>query len=94
MDRDYAAEHKLSSLARAVGISPFHLARVFRELTGVPPHLYLCCARLQNAARSLREGASVTEACFTSGFQNLSHFSRQFRRHFGVKPSTYAAKLR
>jgi len=90
--RHYSAEQRLAWLARSVGMSPFHFARVFRELVGLPPHAYLRRIRLQQAARSLREGQSVTEACFTSGFQNLSHFSRQFFRHFGVKPSSYRAR--
>jgi AraC family transcriptional regulator len=93
IDRHYAAEQRLAWLARSVGMSPFHFARIFRELVGIPPHSYLRRVRLQQAARSLREGASVTEACFTSGYQNLSHFSRQFYRHFGVKASTYARQV-
>jgi AraC-like DNA-binding protein len=71
-------------------MSAFHFARVFRELSGTPPHQFLLSIRLREAARRLREGASVTEACYGSGFQNLSHFSRQFTRRFGVKPSLYA----
>jgi len=54
-----ADQHTLAGLARSVGMSPFHFARVFRELTGVPPHAYLCRARLRHAAHSLREGTSV-----------------------------------
>jgi AraC-like DNA-binding protein len=93
IDQHYAEEHKLAWLAHAVGMSPFHFARIFRELVGIPPHSYLRRIRLQQAARSLREGTSVTEACFISGFQNLSHFSRQFYRHFGIKASTYARRF-
>ena len=69
----------------------FHFTRVFAALTGMPPHRYLLRARLDAAARMLREGASVTETCFACGFANLSHFSRSFARRFGVAPSRYAA---
>ena len=89
IDRHCDGAYTLVRLARSVGMSQFHFARVFRELVGVPPHAYLRRTRLQHAARRLREGDSVTEACFASGFQNLSHFTRQFQRHYGVKPSTY-----
>jgi AraC family transcriptional regulator len=92
LDHRPAEHHTLAKLARSVAMSPFHFARIFRELTGIPPHAYLCRARLRHAANSLREGSSVTEACLNSGFQNLSHFCRQFQRHFGVKASVYTAK--
>jgi len=70
-------------------MSPFHFARLFRETTGTPPHRYLVSVRLREAARRLRQGARVTDACFDVGFGNLSHFVRAFRRTFGVSPSRY-----
>ena len=90
MDRCYAQEQRLALLARSVGMSEFHFARIFRELVGVPPHAYLRRRRLSEAARRLRDRVSVTDACFGSGFQNLSHFTRQFCREFGINPSVYA----
>jgi len=87
LDRECHLQHSLSSLAAHVYMSPFHFARVFRTLVGRPPHRYLLERRLLHAAELLRGGLSVTEACFQSGFNNLSHFSRQFRRYFGVHPS-------
>lgn len=92
IDQHPAADYTLVALARSVGMSTFHFARIFRELVGIPPHLFLCRTRLRHAACRLRDGASVTDACFSSGFQNLSHFSRQFHRQFGVKPSAYPRK--
>jgi AraC family transcriptional regulator len=90
LEKHYALEHSLGTLARSVGISRFHFARVFGELAGMPPHRYLLRVRLNEGARKLREGASVTEACFSSGFHNLSHFIRIFQRRFGVSPAKYA----
>ena len=86
---EYAEPHTLRGLAREVGMSPFHFARVFRELTGVPPHRYLRRVRLARAAERLGQGARVTDACFQCGFSNLGHFSRSFHRAFGVTPSRY-----
>lgn len=85
----YAERASLGALGRAVGMSPFHLARVFRELVGTPPHRYLLRVRLARAAEQLRDGASVTETSFRCGFENLSHFIRSFRRAFGVTPSRF-----
>jgi AraC-like DNA-binding protein len=46
------------------------------------------CVRLAAARRMLRGGASVTDACFDSGFSSLSHFIHIFKRRFGVTPSS------
>ncbi|MGH9510489.1 MAG: helix-turn-helix domain-containing protein [Terriglobales bacterium] len=94
LQHEYSLDHSLSSLGRRFGMSPFHFARVFRELAGTPPHRYLLGIRLGEAARRLREGASVTDACFASGFSHLSHFGRLFQRRFGVLPSRYPQTLR
>jgi AraC-like DNA-binding protein len=83
----FAEEHQLQALARSVGMSTFQFARVFRELVGFPPHRYLLNVRYRSALRMLLEGASVTDACFQSGFSNLSHFTREFKRRFGHRPS-------
>ncbi|MCH7766271.1 MAG: helix-turn-helix transcriptional regulator [Acidobacteria bacterium] len=87
LETQLAQPHSLASLAGAVGISPFHFARVFRELTGTPPHRYLLNLRLSRAADRLRQGAGVTDTCFATGFNSLSHFTHLFRRRFGVPPS-------
>lgn len=83
----FAEPHLLLPLARGVGMSPFHFTRLFRELTGFAPHRYLLNVRYREAVRMLLDGASVTEACFSSGFSNLSHFTRELRKRFGERPS-------
>ena len=91
LDSAFAEPHTLGSLAQRAGMSPFHFARVFRELVGVPPHRYLMNVRLQRAAQRLRVGAGVTETSLDCGIGNLSHFIRLFRRAYGVLPSRYRA---
>ena len=81
--------HSLTSMAAEAGLSPFYFARVFSELVGEPPHRYLLMVRLQRAAQLLRAGASVAEAALKSGFPDVNHFSKTFRRRFGVSPSRF-----
>jgi len=90
----FADQHLLLTLARSVGMSPFRFARIFRELTGFAPHQYLLKVRYGEARRMLRDGATVTEACFRSGFSNVSHFTRGFRKRFGQRPSSVRAAAR
>jgi len=87
LDDEYASDHSLGSLSRSVGMSVFHFARLFRELTGIAPHQYLLRRRLAAARARLRAGSSVTDACFDSGFASLSHFIRMFKRAYGAPPS-------
>jgi AraC family transcriptional regulator len=69
----------------------FIFARVFSELVGEPPHHYLLRMRLQHAADLLRQGARVTEAAVKSGFPDVNHFSKSFRRRYGIPPSRYSS---
>jgi AraC family transcriptional regulator len=92
LETRYWEPHSLASLAGAVGMSPFQFARVFRELTGEPPHRYLLGVRLSRASRMLLDGEPVTETCFGVGFSNLSHFTRSFRRKFGHAPSSFKSR--
>ena len=82
-------QHSLSAVAKSVGMSPYHFAHIFAEFTGIPPHRYLLRVRLKAAASLLREGVDVTSACFQVGFNQVSHFSRMFRREYGCAPSRY-----
>ena len=87
LDRSYAETHTVGALAREAGMSLFHFTRVFAELAGDPPHRYLLERRLKAARAMLRDGRSVTETCYAAGFNNLSHFTRSFRRRYGASPS-------
>jgi AraC-like DNA-binding protein len=89
IETHYAEKHSLESLSNFVGMSRFHFTRIFKELTGTPPHQLLINVRLANAAVQLLDGISVTNACFACGFANLSHFIRLFQRTFGVTPSQF-----
>jgi AraC family transcriptional regulator len=78
----------LYDVARAVGASPFHLARLFRRRTGSPLHRYLMCLRLRASLERLADGTNdLTALALELGFSSHSHFSDSFRREFGVAPS-------
>jgi AraC family transcriptional regulator len=79
---------RLSTLAERVASSPFRLARLFRELAGMPVHRYLLLARLSAAFDEvLASSRAITEIGIGLGFSSHSHFTAAFRRAFGVTPS-------
>jgi AraC-like DNA-binding protein len=78
----------LDAVARAVHVSPFHLARVFHERAGVPVHRYLTRLRLRAALDRLLGGADdLTALALDLGFSSHSHFTDAFRTEFGRPPS-------
>lgn len=79
----------LAEVAQAAGLSPFHAARLFTQSTGLPPHAWRNQVRLQRALAPLRAGVPVTDVAAASGFTDQSHFTRHFRRMFGVPPGRW-----
>jgi len=85
----------LPRIARRVHSSPFHLARVFRRMTGLSLHQYLTRLRLRAALERLADGESdLTALALALGFASHSHFSNAFRREFRVTPSAFRLDLR
>ncbi|WP_323118573.1 AraC family transcriptional regulator [Burkholderia alba] len=79
----------LAEVAHAAGLSPFHATRLFTRATGMPPHAWRNQLRLQRSLASLRAGAAVTDIAAASGFTDQSHFTRHFKRMFGVPPGRW-----
>lgn len=78
----------LREIADRVGISAFHLSRVFKRQTGLTPHRYLTVLRLRYTLERLDEtGAGLTALALEAGFSSHSHFTAAFRRAFGLTPS-------
>ncbi|WP_322025632.1 AraC family transcriptional regulator [Burkholderia sp. BCC1977] len=82
----------LDDVAQAAGLSPFHAARLFTRTTGMPPHAWRNQLRLQRALAPLRAGASIADVAAASGFVDQSHFTRHFKRMFGVPPGRWQAR--
>lgn len=78
--------------ARQLGLSSSRFLHRFRAHTGLPLRPYLRWRRLLVALRAVIQGASLTDAAHAAGFADSAHFSRTFRRHFGVAPSAIASR--
>jgi AraC-like DNA-binding protein len=85
-DRDVT----LTELAEVAGLSPFHLARVFRAEVGLPPHAYLESVRVREAQKLIRGGHGLAAIAHRVGFTDQSHFTHRFRRLVGVTPGRFA----
>ena len=66
--------------------------QLFKKFYGVTPIKYINQLKLKRAKELLYSGMySVSEAAYHSGFSDLSHFCRFFKKNIGVLPSEYAA---
>jgi AraC-like DNA-binding protein/quercetin dioxygenase-like cupin family protein len=79
----------LAELAAEAGLSPFHLLRVYRRATGLPPHAWLAQERVGRARRLLESGSRPAEVASAVGFADQAHLTRWFKRVVGVTPGAY-----
>ena len=92
MDREYAQPLDVPAIARAAHMSPAHFSRKFRSAYGETPYTYLMTRRIERAKARLRQGVSVTDACFAVGCTSLGSFSSRFTEIVGETPSQYRAR--
>lgn len=80
----------LADLAATAGLSSFHFLRSFKGSLGSTPARYVLDRRMERARYLLKVSSlSVSEIGIGVGFDDVSHFSRAFRRAVGVAPSVF-----
>lgn len=84
---EYRQPWTIPLLSRRVGLNERKLKQGFRYIVGRSVRKYLEDARMRAAARILADDGSVTEAALAVGYENLSHFAKRFREHYGMLPS-------
>lgn len=90
MEENFTAPISLTELAYLSGRSISGFKRDFQTVFNMPPGQWIREKRLTKAKDLLESTAlSVSEICFTVGFENISHFSRIFKDMYGTAPSSY-----
>ena len=77
----------LDEISDHIGISKFHLSRDFKKFTGNTIFEYINISRCKTAAALIAGGMSVSAAANECGFENLSYFSRTYKKYIGKLPS-------
>lgn len=87
LDRDLS----LKILAEMAGLSPYYFHRLFKEKTGETLYRYVRRKRLEYAAHLLEQDPtlSMEEIAEKTGFSSSFVFSRNFKKYFGLTPSTF-----
>jgi len=89
MDANLSASLSVEFLASEVGLSAAHFARAFKETMGLAPHQFLLHLRLERSRRMLdANDAVLADVAQRAGFADQAHFTRFFKREYGVTPGS------
>jgi AraC family transcriptional regulator of adaptative response/methylated-DNA-[protein]-cysteine methyltransferase len=90
LQADRERSPSLVELGRTFGMSPFHLQRVFKRITGVSPKQYVLGLRRQQLRSALKTEGSVTRAMVDSGYSSSALYGQR-QAGLGMTPSTFRA---
>ncbi len=90
IDANLTSITSISLLAAHFHYSREYFSRMFRKGFNIPVSEYISSKRLSLAHEKLKNGASVTSACYDTGFSNVSFFIQCFREKYGVTPHQFA----
>ena len=93
LDSHLADDVRLTQVARAAHLSPFHFLRVFQSSTGLTPHAWLVQRRVEQARRLLESSTRLADIAAATGFADQAHMTRLFKAQVGVPPGQYRKML-
>jgi AraC-like DNA-binding protein len=78
-----------AELEAVCGLDRYAIARQFRRVLGTSPHRYLLMRRLDKTRTWLSKGSSLADAAAQAGFADQAHFTRHFKKTFGMTPGRW-----
>lgn len=86
---NYSEKISLDQIAENMYLSPFYISRIFKSETGDTPIRHLINIRLEKAKELLENGfdGSIQEVAAKVGYDDVYHFSKLFKKRFGMPPS-------
>jgi AraC family transcriptional regulator, regulatory protein of adaptative response / methylated-DNA-[protein]-cysteine methyltransferase len=87
LDRHDNGTVKLQELGKAVGLSPFHVQRIFRRCLGISPRQYQQARRIERFRQQVTQGDTVTTALYEAGFGSSSRLYEGAHAQLGMTPA-------
>lgn len=93
INKNFSRNISVEDVAKTVGVSPAHLTRLFKQEVGRTLIEYLTLVRMEHAKVLLRQGRlTLEEICRQVGYNDVSYFSRVFKREIGVTPGVFRSR--
>ena len=93
IQKNYSAKITLDMVSKEVGFSKTYFSKIFTEETGENFTTYLTNVRIEKAKELLtKTEMRIYEVCEHTGYSNIEHFSRTFKKLVGVSPIQYKNK--
>lgn len=89
IDNHLVDDISIQNISDSLNISRSRLSHLFKDFTGTSLWSYITLKRVRHSQMLLRQGASITEACYDSGFNTYAHFIKVFSRTAGMPPGKY-----
>jgi len=94
LEKNFVDPPGIFDIADITGLNHNKLINGFKDVFELTPFEYLSKTRLYKAAELIKkDGYKITEAAFSVGYHNLSHFAKIFKKEFGLNPSEYKKKV-
>lgn len=96
MENHYQEKISLDQIAANMYLSSYYISKLFKSETGDTPINYLISLRMKKARDLLEETPErpVQEIAAAVGYEDAYHFSKQFKKYYGMPPLYYKARLR
>lgn len=94
IEENYSSKITLEDLADSCRLSPNYFSKYFKEVVGQTPFEYITVYRIENACEMLlEENRSITDVCYSCGFNDLSYFIHVFKKYKGMSPKAYVKNI-
>jgi len=92
---NYREDVDLKALSQMVNMAEGSLCRFFKQNVGLTIFEYLNKIKVEFACKLLMDpDLSILDICLDSGYNNLSHFNKQFRKTTGAAPREYRKRFK
>lgn len=95
MESHYREKISLDQIAENMYLSPFYISKLFKSETGDTPINYLISLRMEKAKELLNRNPSLSiqQTAAQVGYEDAYHFSKLFKKYFGLSPMYYKARI-